>query len=171
MRSQRPIRSAREGILAIAAIALFAAPGCATWREHFTAKPSVTEQREQRHAEALQSFEQRRDEAQLAAAMDHFQQGDLAGCRERLVTLVERRPDLHEARLRLAEVSWGLDDPAAAEQHFRALLEAQPDHAEGHHGLGMLLVAVGRFDEAQPHLQRAAELDPENEVYRLASMP
>ena len=163
-------RIASAGILAIAAHLLLAASGCATWREHFTS-PGVTEQREQRHTEALQSFEKHRDEAQLAAAIDRFQQGDLAGCRERLISLVERRPELHEARLRLAEVCWGLDDPAAAEQHFQALLNAQPDHAEGHHGLGMLLIAVGRFDEAQPHLRRAAELDPENEIYRLASMP
>ena len=164
-------RHVNAGILVIAAAALLAVSGCATMREHFASSPSVTAQREQRHSEALQSFEEHRDKAQLAAAIDRFQQGDLVGCRDRLVTLVERRPALYEARLRLAEVCWGLDDPAAAEQHFQALLEAQPSHAEGHHGLGMLLVAVGRFDEARPHLHRAAELDPENEVYRLASMP
>ena len=71
-------------------------------------------------------------------------------------------------RLRLAEITWSRGDAAAAEGHYLAVLADDPNSAEAHHGLGILLESNGRFDEAQPHQARAAELDPQNEAYRLA---
>lgn len=49
----------------------------------------------------------------------------------------------------------GLGDEAEA--GFRAVLEAQPDHAEALFGLGLTLMAAGRHPEALPPLQRASE--------------
>jgi predicted Zn-dependent protease len=156
---------------AVAALALLCLSGCAAWKEKLAPQPSVSEQRNERRSSSLHAFEHHRDQAQLAAALDRFQQGDLNGCHLRLEALVDRRPDLHEARLRLAEVCWALNDAVTAEQHFRAVLAAQPHLPEAQHGLGMLLVAHGRFDEAQPYLARAAELDPDNDAYQQARLP
>lgn len=150
---------------------LLLATGCAGWKPHAASKPTVSENRSLRHSAVVRDFEQQRDAMQLQAAIDRFNQGDLAGCESRLVKLVERRPDFAEARLRLAEVAWSRGDAAAAEQHYQAVLSARSDSAEAHHGLGMLLTAVGRFGEANPHLRRAIELDPQNEAYRLAEGP
>jgi len=136
-------------------------PGCAGWREQLMPRhPTIAEDREARKSAAVQSFEEHRDPMQLQAALDRFQQGDYAGCESRLTALVERRPDFVPARLRLAEIVWSRGDSATAEQHYQTVLSVHPDLAEAHHGLGMLLEAEGRFDEAAEHLARAAELDP-----------
>lgn len=145
--------------------------GCAGWRERLLVHPNLSEDRATRHAETLESFELHRDQAQLAAAIDRYQAGDPLGCHSRLATLVERRPNFVEARLRLAEVCWSLDDPAAAEGHYRAVLANHPNHAEVQHGLGVLLTAQGRFDEARPFLAQARALDPENAAYQQAALP
>lgn len=134
--------------------------GCAGWREQLAPQPTVADDREARKSAAVQSFEQHRDVMQFQAALDRFDQGDYAGCESRLATLVERRPDFIPARLRLAEIVWSRGDAACAEQHYQAILSRHPDLAEAHHGLGMLLEAEGRFDEAATHIARAVKLDP-----------
>ena len=142
----------------LACLLLLVAPGCAAWKQAAAPQPTVADQRGVRQDEAIRSFEQHRDQMQLQAALDRFQQGDIAGCESRLQTLVERRPDLTEARLRLAEICWSRGDARAAEGHYLAVLAAQPECAEAHHALGTLLEASGRENEAQHHLQRAAGL-------------
>ena len=134
--------------------------GCAGWREQLAKQPTVADDREARKSAAVHSFEEQRDAMQLQAALDRFHQGDYAGCESRLATLVERRPDFVAARLRLAEILWSRGAAFAAEQHYQTVLSLHPDHAEAHHGLGMLLETEGRFEEAADHLSRAAELDP-----------
>lgn len=47
-----------------------------------------------------------------------------------------------------------------AEQALRQALREHPEHAEGRHGLGVVLVAAGRYDEALPELSEAQRLDP-----------
>jgi Flp pilus assembly protein TadD len=83
-----------------------------------------------------------------------------------LVALVGRRPDNIEARLLLGEVQWSRGDAASAEPHLRAVLSVQPYRANAHHALGLLLDGNGRSDEARFHFTRAAELEPDNVVYR-----
>ena len=130
--------------------------GCAGWRQQAVAPaPTVADQREARREAAVRSFEQQRDAMQLQAALDRFEQGDYAGCESRLAALVERRPDYIPARLRLAEILWSRGDAAAAEQHYLAVLALDANHTEAHHGLGTLLEAEGRFDDAAAHLDRA----------------
>jgi Flp pilus assembly protein TadD len=143
---------------------LAAAAGCAGWKQHVK-KPEVTEDREARADSAVRDFEQRRDGAQLSAALDRWKQGDAAGAETALTALIRRRPECLDARLRLAEILWSRGD-IAAEPHLRAVLEAQPDRAEAHHSLGLLLDGSGRPDEARQHLTKAAELEPDNEIYR-----
>jgi Flp pilus assembly protein TadD len=82
-----------------------------------------------------------------------------------LASIVSRRPDYADARLRLAEILWSRND-SGAEQHLRAVLQAQPDRAEAHHALALVLDGTGRSDKARQHLTKATELEPANEVYR-----
>jgi Tfp pilus assembly protein PilF len=145
-----------RSLMPIAALLLLT--GCAGWREQLASRPTVADQRDVRREAAVQSFEQQRDAMQLQAALDRFDQGDLAGCESRLAALVQRRPAFLPARLCLAEITWSRGDAALAEQHYLALLSLQPGHAEAHHGLGLLLEAEGRFDEAAEHLVLADDL-------------
>jgi Tfp pilus assembly protein PilF len=145
---------------------LFAASiaGCASWRQKF-AEPGISQNREERAAEVIREFEDRRDTAQLAAALERFEQGDIDRAETMLTSVVNRRPDLSEARLRLAEILGSRNDPAA-ETHLRAVLENDSKSAEAHHALGLLLEATDRIAEARQHFLRATEIEPDNEIYR-----
>ena len=154
---------ARFGLAAIGVSALICL-GCAGLRERILS-PGVTPTRRERASQAIHEFEERRDTAQLAAAMDRFNQGDTERAEAMLAAIVSRRPDYIEARLHLAEVLWAQEDPSA-EQHLRAILQSQPNHAEAHHALGLVLSATNRTAEALQHFSVAAEQDPENEVYQ-----
>lgn len=143
--------------------------GCAGWR---SAAPSpASASLRERQVATLKDFEERRDAAQLAAALDRWQQGDPAAARAMLTSLAERRPDHFEARLRLGELLWSEGDGPAAEEQLRAALALKPDAAEAHHALGLVLWGMGRQDEGRHHLQRASALAPDNEAYRLACQP
>ena len=52
----------------------------------------------------------------------------------------------------------GRYDEAAAQ--FQVVLEAYPDHARAHLGLGLVHCFVGRFEESLEELKRAVECDP-----------
>jgi len=54
-----------------------------------------------------------------AAALERFEQGDTDRAEAMLSSIVNRRPDLSAARLRLAEILWSKNDPAA-EKHVLA---------------------------------------------------
>ena len=142
------------------------AAGCAGWREKLAPEPSVSQTREQRAADAVREFEDRRDAAQFAAAVERVQQGDSARAETMLVSIVKRRPDSIPARLRLAEVLWSRND-ASAEEHLRAVLAKDTANAEAHHALGLVLDGTNRSAEAREHFQRARDLEPDNEVFRV----
>ena len=143
------------------------AAGCAGWKEK-TKKADLTENREQRAAEAVRAFDERRDAAQLSAALDRWKQGDATAAEAMLTAIIRRRPECNDARLRLAEILWSRSD-IAAEPHLRKVIEAEPNRAEAHHALGLLLGGTGRDEEARQHLTKAAELEPDNEIYRTTS--
>jgi len=141
--------------------------GCAGWKQTLQPKTAM-ETREERAKEAVQDFEERRDAAQLEAAVDRWKQQDVGRAEAMLSAIVNRRPDYVEARVLLAEVLWSRND-ASAESHLRAVLELQPNRADAHHALGLLLDGTGQAEEARQHLSKAAELEPANEVYRETS--
>jgi Tfp pilus assembly protein PilF len=95
------------------------AVGCAGWKERLTDK-GVSETREERVAEAIRNFEQQRDAAQYQAALDRWRQGDAARAESQMAALVARRPEMPEARLRLAEILSARGE-TSAEEHFRAV--------------------------------------------------
>ncbi|HEV2843213.1 MAG TPA: tetratricopeptide repeat protein [Thermoanaerobaculia bacterium] len=56
----------------------------------------------------------------------------------------------------------GDDHRAAAEQHFRAALEAQPEHGPATAGLGYLRERAGQPAEARPFYEKAVRLAPDD---------
>jgi Flp pilus assembly protein TadD len=151
--------SARASGQMLALVASLTCAGCAAWREQMQTT-DVAVQRAQRQAEAIQSFETHRDEAQLQAALDRWQQGDTSGCEARLRSLLARHPENAQVRLRLGELLWVRGDAQQAEAELRQVLTLRPDSVEAHHLLGMLLAETGRSGEADSDAARAAELDP-----------
>ena len=157
-------------LLRLAGVALLLSiAGCAGWRPQTNDPSNVTAERKERHEAALQAFEHQRDQALLEAALDRWQQGDVAGCEARLRSLVSRRPDFCDAHLQLAELAWSCENAAEAEREYRAALNLAPARADVEHALGMLLAETGRTEEARQHLARACELAPGSELYRAAA--
>lgn len=152
-------------LLTLVALASLLPTGCAAWRAKLQ-PPTTTQQRQQRRVDAVQNFEEHRDEAQLQAALDRWSQGDVAGCETRLRALLARHPQNTAVRLRLAELLWTAGEAPQAETELLQVLVALPEHAEAHHLLGMLLAEQNRLSEARTHLSRAVELEPVNELYR-----
>jgi Tfp pilus assembly protein PilF len=151
------------------ALALSALSGCAGGQLLRAPSSDISADRQQRKGQAIQQFEQYRDSVQLEAAIDRWRQNDVAGCESRLRTLISRRPDYVEARLRLAELAWSQNDAAEAEGQYRAALELAPDRPETLHALGLVLEATGRSDEARSLFAEASQLAPDDEVLRLAA--
>ncbi len=56
----------------------------------------------------------------------------------------------------------------SAEAAYRSLLRAEPDHADAHHLLGVVLCQLGRADEALRSVDRAIERRPDLAAYRAA---
>lgn len=54
-----------------------------------------------------------------------------------------------------------------AEQLYRAILQAQPDHAEGNYGLGMIACQIGQFVGALPYLNAALAANPSHPQFAL----
>ena len=68
---------------------------------------------------------------------------------------------LAEAHLSLGSVIRNLDwDYQAAENEFRKVIELNPNLAEAHSRLAILLAQEGKFDQALPEVRCALELDP-----------
>ncbi len=58
-----------------------------------------------------------------------------------------------------------LDD---AEQIYRSILNAQPEHAEANHNLGVLLLERQQFEASLPHFEAALAFKPESQGYWLS---
>ena len=144
--------------IAAACALLPALSGCAGWQANLRSLTAMPERKE-REAEAVRSFEQHRDEAQLQAALDRWHQGDAAGCEARLAALVQRRPDYCDARLHLGEIL-----AARGRQPKRnricAVLDREPNRADAHHALGLVLDAAGKADEARHILPALPSSNP-----------
>lgn len=152
----------------LAAILAAGCLGCATVPAIKPPIDDVALQREARGKQAIAQFEQKRDAAQLEAATERYQQGDLPGCRQLLAPLLERNPKLLAARLLSAHLYRDQEEPAAAERELRQALEEFPTAAAVHYELALLLDDRGRAADALTHFRRAAELEPENELYQLS---
>lgn len=69
--------------------------------------------------------------------------------RQRLEEFVAAKPNDAFSRYGLAVECMNLGDAAAAEEHFRKLIETHPDYVPAYQQLGQLLVRLGRRDDAR----------------------
>lgn len=122
----------------------------------------------ERKAEVLRDFEARRDQAEYQAALSRWNQGDNAGCRKTLKGLLSRSPGHLEGSLLLAELMLLEDQAAEAQTQIEKVLAEHPDDARVQHTMGLLLEAQGQTARATGYFERAATLDPENDVYALS---
>lgn len=144
--------------------------GCAGSQAHVRSEPAAhVADVQNAQPDLTRGYEERRAEAQLQAAMDRWQQGDIAGCEARLRGLVERNPQAIEPRLRLAELALASGHVDDAADFYRAVLALDANRADAHHGLAIVLDARGQSAEARVHFQQAYRLEPENELYRLSA--
>lgn len=82
---------------------------------------------------------------------------------------LDLNPDLAEAHFARALILWTKAKGFPHEQaikSFRRALELQPDSDETHHQLSMVYSHVGLLDEAQKHVGRAIDLNPNNMMAR-----
>lgn len=61
-------------------------------------------------------------------------------------------------------------DLQAAERLYRAILKLQPRHADANHNLGVLLVRIGKLEEALPHFKTALESNRSSAQFWLSYM-
>lgn len=85
----------------------------------------------------------------------------LAPARNAAARAVASGPDLAETQTALGTVHYWLDwDWPAAETAFRKAISVDPSFSQAHRLLGIVLVAMGRREEAREAMLRARELDP-----------
>ncbi|MBI2844990.1 MAG: tetratricopeptide repeat protein, partial [Chloroflexi bacterium] len=100
--------------------------------------------------------------AYIAQARSHLQSGNLEEAREILDHLATFYPQHIELQRLRGELALAQEDFAAAAEHFRRVVEMDPEQAAAHLALASLieeddvLAAIG-------HLERARELDPGNQ--------
>ena len=75
------------------------ATGCAGLDVPDPPVESIAGQRKQRAEDAARTFDQRRDFAEYHAAAARFSQGDLQGCQESLLRLLQRNDQHRDVRL------------------------------------------------------------------------
>ncbi len=51
---------------------------------------------------------------------------------------------------------------APAEEHYRKVIQLDPQNVQAHFNLGMLLDKNGKFDEAMEEMQKVMKIDPQN---------
>jgi tetratricopeptide (TPR) repeat protein len=149
------------GLLALAA-------GCTALDLHKPPVADVAEQRQRRTDEALREFQSQRDLAEFQAASADWARGDARACKEGLGRLLERNPQHAEARLLMAEVCLADDQTQAACDQVRQALLARPRDAHVQYAAGLLLGAAGQTGGALACYARAAELEPDNELYAVS---
>jgi len=154
---------------ALAVLAALALPGCASLSEPKLGAPDVSAQRKARKEAAVHEFELNRDKAEYEAAQARYQQDDLAGCREALQRLLNRNPQHHDALVLMAAVDLADNAHDKARACAQQALKSQPNDPRVQYIMGLLADSEGRTAEAAVFYERAATLDPSNEVYAMSS--
>lgn len=91
------------------------------------------------------------------AFRDKEQYADAIRCYERALRI---DPHYTSARINACMVHFEMGEFEKAESALQALLQAQPDSAEAHNCLGLVLREQGRFEDALRCFVRTLELDP-----------
>jgi tetratricopeptide (TPR) repeat protein len=154
--------------LALLATMMAAASGCAGLGRLSSSTVDIDAQQEQRAAEALESFETKRDDAQLMAAQARWREGNLKACRQGLEELLARDPTHLESRALLIQVLLSEEKYDLARGYLDQVLAERPADAKAHHTMGLVLQLQGSETKALAYYRRAAEIQPENKEYALS---
>jgi tetratricopeptide (TPR) repeat protein len=86
-------------------------------------------------------------------------QGDLSEARTMYERALEYEPNQAEARYNFANVLEDLGEQELAIGQLRQVCVINPDFADAHYNLGVLLAKMGGSTQARTHLLRYLELD------------
>ena len=114
---------------------------------------------EEEHQHQHEHAHEQAIEARFARGVACMAAADSAGAIAafgQVLALAPQRPEAHiNLGLLLANT-----DPAQAERHYRAAIDADPGRLDGYLHLGALFAAARRFDEAEHCYRQALALDP-----------
>lgn len=96
----------------------------------------------------------------LPLAQSYRRQGRFAAAIQLCVRALGRNPSHLEGHALLAQLYLESGDQERAGDEWSFVLRLDPDHFEAHRGLGFFWLERGRHKEAREHLERAAELRP-----------
>jgi len=142
--------------------------GCAGLRLPDPPTEDIAETRQLRADEATRYFDSSRDFAQLQDAAARWTQGDAKGCEEELQRMLARNPQHRNARLFLADVCRADERQQEALEHVLTVLDTHPQDAHANHTMGLLCDMAGNPAEAAAYYRKAAEAEPDNELYALS---
>lgn len=108
------------------------------------------------------------DASQVSAAMSALRDGHFEQAATLAEVLHRDHPEAAPVALILGNALMRLGRIEASETAFRAALEAAPDYAEAHHGLGLLLIAHRSMSEGLAALEKAAKLAPDLRAAQVA---
>ncbi|MCW5808703.1 MAG: hypothetical protein KIT31_40510, partial [Deltaproteobacteria bacterium] len=85
----------------------------------------------------------------------------LAGVRELVVQALAAGPELAETHVAAAFLEQQVGDPGVAATHFRTAIARAPYRADGHEGLGRMLLEAGHLDEGIRRIDDAIAIAPD----------
>lgn len=102
----------------------------------------------------------------------HQSQDDLSAAEKEFEEELQLDPDNANAAYELGEMRRKSKQNEEAERYFEQAIEHYPDFSEAQLGLAAVLLEKNQPERALPHAERAAAVDPANEVcwYRLAKV-
>ena len=103
----------------------------------------------------------------MAQGMVAMQRGALDRALERFNEIVEQAPDFAEGWNKRATVLYMMGRHRESVADVQSVLNLEPRHYGALSGLGMILVAIGREEEALEWLRRALEVNPYLDGVRL----
>lgn len=103
----------------------------------------------------------------MAQGMIAMQRGALDKALERFNEIVEQAPDFAEGWNKRATVLYMMGRHRESVADVQSVLNLEPRHYGALSGLGMILVAIGREEEALEWLRRALEVNPYLDGVRL----
>lgn len=95
-----------------------------------------------------------------------LERGDHNGATADAERALVLRPELPGTRLLLARIAQQRDKPTAARDHYRVLLERQPQHIAALIGVATTSEKLGELDPAREALLKVAELQPDHIGHR-----
>jgi len=120
---------------------------------------------QQRKQEVAREFDQSRELAEFQSAQAQWEQGDAKACEQSLQALLKRNPAYRDARLLLADVYLAGHRTAEAQEEMQKALESHPHDAQVQYAMGLVLEMSRQPDAALAYYERAAQWEPDNEVY------